>query len=237
MATMAGKARVGRIRYENPPVIEAVCEFRFAQIGVQPALVPILYYDRIKAEYTEIEIRQGVGIQTGTEEVTMTTEDRTVFRNPSANRLVQIGPRMLAVNQLRPYPDYVTFRREIGARFSDYQAVAHPKGLTRLGLRYINRLTVPADQTLGALLQVGFKVPQALASNPDPYFLRLEFAYESDRDRLILIVAKAPDQPESPGGMFKGPTDEELWLSLIGVFDSRDPYFAEHHDGIYGPQS
>lgn len=30
------------------------------------------------------------------------------------------------------------------------------------------------------------------------------------------------------------PTDEELWLSLVGIFASGDPHFAERHDEIYG---
>ena len=30
------------------------------------------------------------------------------------------------------------------------------------------------------------------------------------------------------------PTDEDLWLSLIGIFASGDRHFAEHHDEIYG---
>lgn len=29
------------------------------------------------------------------------------------------------------------------------------------------------------------------------------------------------------------PTDEELWLSLIGIFEFGDPHFAELHDEIY----
>lgn len=29
------------------------------------------------------------------------------------------------------------------------------------------------------------------------------------------------------------PTDEELWLSLVGIFESGDPHFAEKHDRIY----
>lgn len=33
------------------------------------------------------------------------------------------------------------------------------------------------------------------------------------------------------------PTDEQLWLSLIGIFESGDPHFAEHHDQIYGKQA
>ena len=30
------------------------------------------------------------------------------------------------------------------------------------------------------------------------------------------------------------PTDEDLWLSLIGIFASGDRHFAERHDEIYG---
>ncbi|HEY3303839.1 MAG TPA: hypothetical protein VGL70_09950 [Candidatus Binatia bacterium] len=33
--------------------------------------------------------------------------------------------------------------------------------------------------------------------------------------------------------VIKRPTDEELWLSLIGIFESGDPHFAEQHDQIY----
>lgn len=196
-----GQAKAGRVRYANPPVIEAACEFRFGQIGVYSILIPGRYYERVKAEYPEIEMTRGLGIQAGGQELSVSAEERTVFRNLSANRLVQIGPGMLAINQLPPYPDYATFRREIEARLSDYKAVASPRGLTRIGLRYINRFTIPENQPLEAILQVGFKVPQPLAAKSDQYLLRLEFPYEADRDRLILIVAKAPDHPEGLGVM------------------------------------
>lgn len=195
-----GQVTTGRVRYEIPPVVEAVCEFRFGQTGVQPVLIPGRYYERIHTEYPDIETRSGVGIEAG-QELTMVAEERTVFRNRLASRLVQIGPGMLAINQLRPYPDYATFRREIEARLSDYRAVAEPKGVIKIGLRYINRLTVSADQTLETVLRVGFKVPHSLGAKPDPFLLRLEFPYEAGRDRLILIVAKAPDDVETPGVM------------------------------------
>lgn len=195
------RSNAGRVRFENPPVAEAVCEFRFEQIRVHSALIPGRYYERVKDAYSGIEMRRGVGLQAGGQELTMATEERTVFRNPAANRLVQIGPGMLAISQLRPYPGYVTFRQEIQARLLDYKAVASPKGLTRIGLRYINRFTEPEDHALEAILHVGFKVPQALGAKADPYLVRLEFSYQADRDRLILIVAKAADQPEEPGVM------------------------------------
>ena len=181
-----------RVRFENPPLVEAVCEFRFGETGVQRVLIPGRYYERVKAEYPEIELRRGVGVQAGGQELTMATEEITVFRNPSAKRLVQLGFGMLAVNQLRPYSDYAAFRGEIEKRLADYRTVALPKRITRLGLRYINHLAVAGGQKPETVLNVGFRVPQSLPGKPDPYLLRLVFSYSAGRDQLILIAAKAP---------------------------------------------
>lgn len=38
---------------------------------------------------------------------------------------------------------------------------------------------------------------------------------------------------KSDGREIREPTDEELWLGLIGIFESGDPQFAELHDEIY----
>ncbi|MBI2531021.1 MAG: TIGR04255 family protein [Deltaproteobacteria bacterium] len=154
-----GATKPERVQFENPPLVEAVCEFRFAEIGVQSVLVSGRYYERVKAEYPEIEVRQGLGVQAGGQQLTMATEQLTVFRNPSAKRLVQVGLGMLAVNQLRPYSNYQTFRAEIERRLVDYREIALPKKLTRLALRYINHIAV-ADQKNGtAPIQIGFKIP------------------------------------------------------------------------------
>jgi hypothetical protein len=34
--------------------------------------------------------------------------------------------------------------------------------------------------------------------------------------------------------VIRKPTDEELWLGLVGIFASGDRHFAENHDEIYG---
>jgi uncharacterized protein (TIGR04255 family) len=185
-------AKPERVQFENPPLVEAVCEFRFAEIGVQQVLVPGRYYERVKAEYSGIESKRGVGVQAGGQEVTMATEEITVFRNQTANRLVQLGSGMLAINQLRPYFNYPTFRKEIEARLADYRAVASPKKITRIGLRYINHVPVAEGKSLETVLNVGIKAPPSLPEKPDPYLVRLVFSYAAGRDNLILITTKAP---------------------------------------------
>jgi uncharacterized protein (TIGR04255 family) len=183
-----------RMQFENPPLVEAVCEFRFAEIGVPSVLVPGRYYERVKTEYPDIDFRRGVGVQAGGQDITMATEQITVFRNSVAKRLVQVGLGMLAVNQLRPYSDYASFRREIEKRLADYREIALPKRLTRLALRYINHIAVAEDKNRAAPIQIGFKIPQSLPGKPDPYLLRLEFTYQAGRDRLVLITTKIPGQ-------------------------------------------
>ena len=195
------EAKPGKVKYKNPPLIEAVCEIRFAEAGVPASLIPGRYYEKIKGEYPTIEARRGIGIQTEGEQLAMTTEGVAVFRNPSANRLVQIGQGMIAINQLPPYSDYAAFRREIEARLADYRAAVEPKKLKRIGLRYINRLTIPDSQGMDAVLNIGFKIPKGFPEGPRPYLLRLEFPYQAGRDRLILIITRAPDKEKGIGVM------------------------------------
>ena len=46
---------------------------------------------------------------------------------------------------------------------------------------------------------------------------------------------ETPPLPVTPRNwIIKRPTDEELWLSLVGIFESADPHFAKEHDQIYG---
>lgn len=37
--------------------------------------------------------------------------------------------------------------------------------------------------------------------------------------------------------VIKRTSDEELWLGLIGIFESGDPHFAEQHDQVYGQRA
>jgi len=54
----------------------------------------------------------------------------------------------------------------------------------------------------------------------------------------LLGFAETPSLSINPTDLIiKKPTDHELWLSLIGIFESGNPHFAEHHDEIYRQQT
>lgn len=51
----------------------------------------------------------------------------------------------------------------------------------------------------------------------------------------LLGFAETPLLSTNPTELIiKKPTDHELWMSLIGIFESGNPHFAEYHDEIYG---
>ncbi len=57
------KRSIKQVKYEKPPLIEAVCEFRFVEMGIQPVLVSGSYYERVRNEYSEIEVKKGLGFR------------------------------------------------------------------------------------------------------------------------------------------------------------------------------
>jgi uncharacterized protein (TIGR04255 family) len=65
------------------------------------------------------------------------TEDRKM--------LVQVGPRLLTVNALKPYPHWEGFKPRIEMAWKSLQATIEVQGLERIGLRYINHIELPAQ--------------------------------------------------------------------------------------------
>ena len=131
-------------QYANPPIIEAVCEFRFTPDTPWDLTVPGLVYEKIKDKFPqkeqrtvqEIEIKQTPqGIQ---QEVR--TFDRVLFLENTRKMLVQLGPRVLAVNSLKPYPGWEKFEVAIREAFEALTTIVEVKGLQRIGLRYINQI-------------------------------------------------------------------------------------------------
>ena len=193
--------------YKKPPVIEAVCEFRFE--GSQPWdwTIPGLVYDRIKSEFPkkrqqnvlEVAMQPGEGkisqeVKAGIAKMQFLREDETA--------LVQVGPELLAVNQLRPYPSWPTFKALILTQLDVYRTVAKPKALKRVGLRYINRIDMPVpdfalEDYFRTLPNLPDTVPNVFAS----FMLRMEVPYEDINGRLTFVFGTPPIKAEKPAFM------------------------------------
>jgi uncharacterized protein (TIGR04255 family) len=135
-----------------PPLVEAICEFRLAPGSAWDWAIPGLLWERLQADYPtrkqlfEQVIVVGTAASSSPSVPTpMPPIERLQFFSTDESRLVQVGPNLLAINQVRAYPGWDEFRRRILAVVSAYSGLAAPTTVARIGLRYINRLPLPTD--------------------------------------------------------------------------------------------
>src|SRR5215218_1443830 len=100
----------------RPPLVEAVCEFRFAPTDQWDLTVPGRLYDRIREEFPLREQAQSFGFALQLDEgakpavpAVQRTSDRVLMKRENGSALVQVGPHQLAVHHKLPYPGWANF--------------------------------------------------------------------------------------------------------------------------------
>lgn len=190
-----------RRRYENPPIEEALCEFRFQPDQGWNLTVPGKLHVELGNEYTGRPQEQKVVNVTlnaqGGQPSRLSYEEgfaKTQLVTNDGKRQVGVGKDVLSVHMLRPYQDplypdqtgWDEFRPRIEKALDAYWKVMQPKGVNRIGLRYVNKIVIP---------QVAVRVEDYLkcalpevAGLPDlqrSFVSRVEYDY-ADGIRLVL---------------------------------------------------
>lgn len=168
-----GIPQMGR-KYANPPLIEAVCEFRLTPDSKWDPTIPGLMYEKVRGEFPNKEQRliQEVELTQDSQGMRqqLRTSERAWFLSDDRKTFVQIGTRLLAINRLKPYISWAEFRPKIEKAFETLLDTADDaKGLQRIGLRYINRIEIPgASVDLDDYFEfrpfLGSNLPRSMAS-------------------------------------------------------------------------
>jgi uncharacterized protein (TIGR04255 family) len=219
-------------RYANPPIEEALCEFRFKPKGEWDFMTPHKMREELAESYrgkprqqttVEARIQQQEG---GAAKVMLQQHaPRIQLITNSGTRIVSVGPNILSVHMLRPYHDtsapenggWEEFRRRIEQALETYWRIAEPIGVYRVGVRYINKIVLtaaapgaerpdPRDYLLCSPVSVR-NLPERMTS----FFNRVEYAYD-DHVRLVLTCGSAEE--ESP--------ERTAWILDIDVIWQRE---------------
>jgi uncharacterized protein (TIGR04255 family) len=192
---------MGKI-YRNPPIVEALCEFHFEPGTPWDMTIPGLVYERIRdsfpkrrqAKIFEVAVGtvpEGIGQQ-------LLTTDRMQFLREDEKAVVQVGPNLLVVNHLKPYPTWQGYVPLIRQGFDAYLAAANPKGIQRIGLRYINRIELPGNRVeLADYFEFRPFVGERLPQDYGPFIVGIQIPFEDSRDVLRLQLASLA--VETPG--------------------------------------
>ncbi len=193
-----------RISYKNPPIREALVEFQFAANEDWNITIPGRFHEQIKDNYPLVEqqkIREvqvddeGLKYSEGLGKTQFLTEDRT--------RIIGIGKDVLSVHMLRPY-------QPVGSEFSGWQDfegriktsldkcenIIPSKGVTRIGLRYINEI-FGAPNTKATLYLKDAPTPNESLPEMASFMSRTEHHYD-DSTKLFVIQVSKGESTEKP---------------------------------------
>ena len=215
-------------RYKNPPIEEALCEFRFQPSQDWDFTIPGKLHAEIGNEYRgkpqqQIAVQVGLEAQegepsnlrydAGVGKILLITED--------GKRMVGVGPDVLSVHMLRPYHDplhpdhsgWDEFQPRISAALDAYWEVAEPIGVSRIGIRYINKIVIPHNTArMEDYLRCSMPVVSGLPDHLNNFMSRVEYVYE-DSVRLVLSQ-----------GLVNAPADHlGFLLDLDVVWESTEP--------------
>lgn len=216
-------------KYARPPIVEALCEFRFIASQPYDMTIPGLFYEKIRNDFPDRQQKAGVGIDIKVGDGTSGGSIGfgpvlTQFLREDKSALVQVGSDLLSVNHLVPYTNWETFKPMILNNLQIYRDIAEPGGLKRIGLRYMNKIDLSKE---GVLLRDFFNyyplLPEKLPQIYHDFNARVIIPYENGRDRLVLglasIVGDSPDTVATLLDLDYSTSDPQtLSLDEVGVW-------------------
>ncbi|MFB7054462.1 TIGR04255 family protein [Streptomyces vinaceus] len=140
-----------RREYLHPPIVEAVCTFTFSSTEAWNITIPGRLYEKFKHQYPEPpEQREAIEANlevTDPNKPNVTIESRSpmvVFKNES--RLLTVGTGKLGCHSVAPYEGWPSLRKRALEALAGYMDVVQSAQIESVGLRYVNRVTIPGGQ-------------------------------------------------------------------------------------------
>jgi len=191
--------------YPRPTVAEALCELHFTlpegREWNQGWFGDL--FKRVENEFPHMEPQQGVeiGAIVGPDALIPHVRQlglRMTYKHGQRPHLVQLAPNLLTVNELSTYPGWDTFVTDIHAAWDHVREVVEPATLSRVGLRYINRIPRddPQEPVAEWLAESGY-YPDRVREQHSRFYSRIEIALEEGL-RLIVIVAEGKEEDGRP---------------------------------------
>ena len=217
-----------RRRYRNPPIEEALCEFRFTPGAGWDLTIPGKLQAALGEEYSgkpreQKAVRVGLHVQEGKPANLEYGEGlaKIQLAAKGGTRLVGVGPDTLSVHMLRPYQNTSNYRKggweefepRIEAALKAYETVVEPSRIDRIGVRYINKIVIPFENVrVEEYLKCAHLELEGLPEHYANFVSRTEYVYD-DKTRLLL----------SCGLLGASPGSVEYLLDLDVVRQSASP--------------
>lgn len=195
--------------YPNPTIQEAVCEIRF-ELPEGESWRPSVFgelFSELQSEFPILEPAPVAGFRIEVargklSRLAVSPPQRMRYRQESGNLQLQLAEGVFTVNVLPMYPGWARMREEVLRAWSSARSLIRPAKITRIGLRYINRIKrAQLGETSGDWLNPSDYVCRAVLSSLPGFVSRLEMRTDPE-NRLIVTLGEAPAaSPEDAGAI------------------------------------
>lgn len=226
--------------YPNAPITEAVIDLR-VEVSPEVSVVDLAKVQKgEESSYPTVEIvNEGeFKLVLGPQAVANTSTQHVgfLFRSGDGKHIHQARMNGFTMSRLAPYPRWEDFCPEARRLWGIYRSVAKPSKITRVAVRYVNRIDIPVpfndfEQYLRTVPVVSPDLPQGLSG----YFMRLVMPLEDLFGSAI--VTETLVEPASPNVVsivldidvfrtYELPsTEDEIWALIEQLRDAKNKVF------------
>ena len=235
-----------KLPFPNPPITEAVLDIR-VELPTDIDLASLAkFHEAILERFPNKEERfswkSGFQFKKGAAPEILQASggaDGYLFKSVDGKKIVQARLDGFSFNKLKPYERWETLRDEAKELWALYITIAKPVAITRLALRYINKIDIPLP--LKDFKEYILTLPEVAKGLPDVfrgYFMTIEMLDPKADLCATIIEALKPIPVDSKSlplildiDTYKNirlkPDDGSLWLIMEQLRDFKNRIFLE----------
>lgn len=216
-------------RFPKAPITEALLDARVTfSSPVEPARLEA-FHDVIRNDYPgkQQRVKWHGQIQLAQEAVQQAVSraaEGFMFKSADGQRLVQVRRDGFTFNWLKPYDTWNAFRDEARRHWERYRDTFRPEAVTRLGLRYINRIALPLPfDDFRDFVKTAPDIAHGMPQSVSALFMRLEIP--DPKRALMAIITETIEAPIEDGK--KVPLIFDIDIVRSATFEPASPAMWE----------
>lgn len=190
--------------YPNPTIAEALCEIHFALPDDAPWKASFAgdLFKKIQDDFpvmepkTEIDFQFELGPQPIGHSL-LPPRQRMCYKHKDRPLLLQLGPNVFTVNVLPEYAGWDMMCQDVLGAWQQAKKALKPEKITRIGLRYINRISMTNDEDMpGEWFHASDYLPVAVLRSKGSFLSRVESQIDPE-NRIIVTFAESRSDNDS----------------------------------------
>lgn len=222
----------------NPPLVETLCEFRFKAEAAWDWTIPGRLYGLIGEEFSDRAELNTLGLEVAVERdkpvatQIHTGPGRVQLKRPDNSAMVQVGPQLLVINHLKPYPGWKHFLTLTLKILEEHRTLAEMP-FNRIGLRYINQIGLSDGPTdIGQIITTDPRLQAELDRPLVGFYQRYELQHE-DPPGILIHQTGIQRSPDGKATLMLDLDFGSHSVSDLGASGDVRQWLDKAHDRIY----